>query len=57
MKRRKIDMMKYFLIVAGILTMCVPDNAGWLQFVLQGVVGLAMFIAGISLMLQSQDDR
>ena len=50
-------MMKYFLIVAGILTMCVPDDAGWLQFVLQGVVGLAMFIAGISLMLQSQDDR
>jgi predicted Na+-dependent transporter len=57
MKRRKNEMMKYFLIVAGILTMCVPDNAGWLQFVLQGVVGLAMFIAGISLMLQSQDDR
>jgi predicted Na+-dependent transporter len=57
MKRRKNEMMKYFLIVAGILTMCVPDDAGWLQFVLQGVVGLAMFIAGISLMLQSQDDR
>jgi predicted Na+-dependent transporter len=57
MKRRKNEMMKYFLIVAGILTMCVPDDAGWLQFVLQGVVGLAMFIVGISLMLQSQDDR
>jgi hypothetical protein len=56
MKRRKIEMMKYFLIVAGILTMCVPDDAGWLQFVLQGVAGLAMFIVGVGMMLDSQDD-
>ncbi len=49
-------MMKYFLIVAGILTMCVPDDAGWLQFVLQGVAGLAMFIVGVGMMLDSQDD-
>ena len=43
--------MKYFLIIAGILTMCIPDNAGWLQFALQGVFGIAMFITGIVLVL------
>jgi len=31
--------------------MCIPDNASWLQFVLQGSVGLAMFITGIVLVL------
>jgi hypothetical protein len=31
--------------------MCIPDNAIWLQFVLQGAVGLAMFITGIVLVL------
>jgi predicted Na+-dependent transporter len=44
--------MKYFLIIAGILTMCIPDNASWLQFVLQGAVGLAMFITGVILTLE-----
>jgi hypothetical protein len=43
--------MKYFLIIAGILTMCIPDNASWLQFALQGAFGLAMFITGIVLVL------
>jgi len=44
-------MVKYFLIIAGILTMCIPDNASWLQFALQGTVGLAMFITGVVLVL------
>jgi hypothetical protein len=47
--------MKYFLIIAGILVMCVPDNASWLQFVLQGAVGLAMFITGIVLILDKDN--
>ncbi len=43
--------MKYLLIIAGILVLCIPDNAGWLQFALQGAIGLAMFITGIVLVL------
>jgi predicted Na+-dependent transporter len=44
--------MKYLLMIVGILVMCVPDNASWLQFVLQGAVGLAMFITGVILTLE-----
>ena len=44
--------MKYLLIIAGILVMCVPDNASWLQFALQGAIGLAMFITGVILTLE-----
>jgi len=47
--------MKYFLIIAGILTMCIPDNASWLQFALQGAFGLAMFITGIVLVLDKDN--
>lgn len=43
--------MKYFLMIAGILVMCVPDNASWLQLALQGAVGLALFITGVVLAL------
>ena len=44
--------MKYFLIIAGILVLCIPDDAGWLQFVLQGAIGLGMFITGVILTLE-----
>ena len=44
--------MKYFLIIAGILVLCIPDDAGWLQFALQGAIGLAMFITGVILTLE-----
>jgi hypothetical protein len=47
--------MKYVLIILGILVMCVPDNAGWLQFTLQGAVGLALFITGVVLALDEQE--
>jgi hypothetical protein len=47
--------MKYFLMIAGILVMCVPDNASWLQFALQGAVGLAMFITGVVLALDKDN--
>ena len=43
--------MKYFLMIAGILVMCVPDNASGLQFALQGALGLVMFITGVVLAL------
>ena len=44
--------MKYLLMIVGILVMCVPDDASWLQFVLQGAIGLAMFITGVILTLE-----
>jgi hypothetical protein len=44
--------MKYLLMIVGILVLCVPDDAGWLQFALQGAVGLAMFITGVILTLE-----
>ena len=47
--------MKYLLMIVGILVLCIPDDAGWLQFVLQGAIGLAMFITGVILTLE--EDR
>jgi predicted Na+-dependent transporter len=44
--------MKYLLMIVGILVLCIPDDAGWLQFVLQGAIGLAMFITGVILTLE-----
>ena len=44
--------MKYLLMIVGILVMCIPDDASWLQFVLQGAIGLAMFITGVILTLE-----
>jgi hypothetical protein len=48
-------MVKYFLLIAGILVMCVPDNASWLQFAVQGAIGLAMFITSIVLILDKDN--
>ena len=44
--------MKYLLMIVGILVMCIPDDASWLQFALQGAIGLAMFITGVILTLE-----
>ena len=38
--------MPYFLIFAGLLTMCVPEDAGFLRFALQGAAGLTLFLIG-----------
>lgn len=46
--------MKYLLMIGGILVMCIPDNASWLQFALQGAFGLAMFITGVVLVLDKE---
>jgi hypothetical protein len=46
--------MKYALMFAGLFTMCVPEEAGFLRFALQGGLGLMMFIAGIALMLEEE---
>jgi hypothetical protein len=38
--------MPYFLMIAGLITMCVPEEAGLLRMFLQGGFGLAMFGLG-----------
>ena len=47
-------MTKYALMIAGILTMCVPEDAGLLRFALQGFAGLALFGIGVLLALDEQ---
>jgi predicted Na+-dependent transporter len=47
--------MKYLLMIVGILVLCIPDDASWLQFAVQGAIGLAMFITGVILTLE--EDR
>jgi len=39
--------MPYFLMIAGLITMCVPEEAGLLRLALQGGFGLGMFILGV----------
>jgi uncharacterized membrane protein HdeD (DUF308 family) len=46
--------MKYALMIAGLLVMCVPEQAGFLRFALQGVFGLLMFISGVALALEEE---
>ena len=47
-------MTKYALILAGILVMCVPEDAGFLRFVLQGSAGLILFGLGTLLALDEE---
>jgi membrane-bound ClpP family serine protease len=47
--------MKYLLMIVGILIICVPDDASFLQFALQGAIGLAMFITGVVLALDEKN--
>jgi len=44
--------MKYGLMIAGLLTMCVPDDASLIRLALQGGLGLLMFIGGVALALE-----
>jgi hypothetical protein len=46
--------MKYALMIAGLLVMCVPEQAGFLRFALQGGLGLMMFIGGVALALEEE---
>jgi hypothetical protein len=47
--------MKYALTFAGILTMCVPEDASLLRFALQGFAGLIVFGLGIALILDEEN--
>lgn len=46
--------MKYALMIAGLLVMCVPEDAGMLRFALQGLAGLGLFGLGIALSLEDE---
>ena len=46
--------MKYALMIAGLIVMCVPEQAGFLRFALQGGFGLLMFIDGVVLALEEE---
>ena len=46
--------MKYALMFAGLIVMCVPEDAGFLRFAVQAAFGLMMFIGGVALMLEEE---
>ena len=50
-------MFKYVLMFVGILTMCVPEDAGFLRFALQALVGLVIFGLGVILALDEETAR
>lgn len=47
--------MPYFLMIAGLLTMCVPDEAGLLRFFIQGGIGLLMFMLGVGVAIEESE--
>ena len=44
-------MFKYVAMIAGLIIMCVPEDAGFLRFALQGLSGLSIFMLGTFLAL------
>ena len=48
-------MFKYVAMIAGLVIMCVPEDAGLLRFVLQGGFGLALFGLGVLVALDEAD--
>ncbi len=44
--------MKYALLIAGLLTMCVPEDASILRFIIQASIGLALFAYGTHLCIE-----
>jgi hypothetical protein len=44
-------MFKYVAMIAGLIIMCVPEDAGFLRFALQGFGGLSIFMLGTFLAL------
>ena len=46
--------MKYALMIAGLIVMCVPETASFLRFALQGGLGALMFGLGVALALDEE---
>lgn len=49
--------MPYVLMIAGLITMCVPEEAGLLRLFLQGGFGLGMFGLGVLIALEESAVR
>lgn len=47
--------MPYILMFAGLITMCVPEEAGLLRMALQGMLGLGLFGLGIGIILDEKN--
>ena len=47
--------MPYILIFAGLITMCVPEEAGLLRMALQAGFGLVLFGLGTLLVLDEKN--
>lgn len=47
--------MKYALMIAGLLVMCVPEDADMMRFAMQGAFGVALFIRGVFLALEEAE--
>jgi len=45
--------MPYFLMFAGLITMCVPEDASFGRFAVQAGFGLLMFIVGTSALINT----
>ena len=48
-------MFKYVAMIAGLVIMCVPEDAGLLRFVLQGGFGLGLFGLGVLVALDEAE--
>jgi hypothetical protein len=53
MKEEK--MMKYVAVFAGLMIMCVPEDASFLRFAVQGLFGLGIFMIGVGAMIESAE--
>lgn len=49
---KKEENMSYALMIAGLITMCVPEEAGFLRMFLQAGFGLSMFGLGTLMVLE-----
>ena len=47
-------MFKYVAMIVGLITMCVPEEASLTRLMVQGTVGLLIFILGVALSLDEQ---
>jgi hypothetical protein len=45
--------MPYFLMFAGLIAMCVPEDASFGRFALQAGFGLLMFIVGTATLINT----
>lgn len=47
--------MPYILFIVGLLTMCVPDDASVTRFIIQGGIGLLIFILGVGMLIERSE--